>query len=77
MEGEQKDLEVPKDKDVGSPMTPQEFQEALDTLFERAKADGVKPIQEMARTYATKGLNIFNRVLAALEEEYDERKKKK
>ena len=76
MEDEQKGLEAPENKGAGPPMTGQEFQDALDTLFERAKAAGVKPIQEMARAYARKGLEIFDKMMAALEDDTEAEKKK-
>ena len=76
MEDEQKGLEAPKNKDAGPPMTGQEFRDALDALFERAKAAGVKPIQEMARAYARKGLEVFDRMMVALEDDTEGKKKK-
>ena len=76
MEDEQKGVEPPKNKDVGLPLTPEEFQNALDTLFERAKAAGVQPIKEMAMTYARRGLAMFDKMMAALENDDDEKKKK-
>ena len=77
MADEQKDLEAPKKKDADIPITAQEFQDALDTLFERAKAAGLRPIQVMGRTYARKGLEVFDRMLAALEGDDEKEKKKK
>ena len=77
MADEQKDLEAPKKKDADIPITAQEFQDALDTLFERAKAAGIQPIKELASTYAKRGLAMFDKMMAALEGDDEKEKKKK
>ena len=60
--------EAPKGgDDQALPLTAEEFGEALDKLFKRAREAGVRPLQTLAATYAKAGLDILDSVLAALE----------
>lgn len=49
-------------------LTTEEFSAALDQLFVRAKAAGVRPLQVMAMAYAKQGMAVLGGLLAALEE---------
>ena len=61
--------ETPKEgDDQALPLTAEEFGEALDKLFKRAREAGVRPLQTLAATYAKAGLGILDSLLSALEE---------
>ena len=76
MADKDKDLEAPKQEEARDlAMTAQEFQDALDALFKRAKAAGVRPLKEMAQSYAKKGLGAIEGLLAAMEEGPNKAKK--
>ena len=53
--------------DQAPPLTAEEFGEALDKLFNRAREAGVRPLQTLAATYAKAGLGILDSLLSALE----------
>ena len=54
--------------DQSLPLTAEEFGEALDKLFMRAREAGIRPLQTLAATYAKAGLGILDSLLSALEE---------
>ena len=69
MADKDKDLEAPKEEEARDlAMTAQEFQDALDALFKRAKAAGVRPLKVMAQSYVKQGMGAIESLLAALEE---------
>lgn len=68
MADDEKDLEAPQEEAQGPPLTSQEFVAAMDNLFKRAKAAGVRPLQVMAETYVKKGMGVIDGLLAALED---------
>ena len=61
--------EAPKGgDDQALPLTAEEFGEALDKLFKRAREAGIRPLQAMASSYAKAGMGILDSLLSALEE---------
>ena len=58
-----------------SSSTSSEFADALERLMERAKADGIRPLKEVAGTYAKRGLGVLDALLGALENEGPAKKK--
>lgn len=49
-------------------LTREEFAAKLEALSARAKAAGMSPLQEMARSYAERGLKVLDSLLSGLEE---------
>ncbi len=55
--------EAPQD----APLTQEEFEAQMQQLTERARADGLKPIKVMAKTYVKQGISILEGFLDSLE----------
>lgn len=68
-------VEKPTENTEETPITREEFRAQMQRLTSRAKAAGLKPIEEMAHSYARQGMTVLESLLQAFEEGSKAKKK--